>query len=477
MTSAKSTFSYCGAGLEAALEVTCSGPACDALQGFPDLTCTTSGNGLNCTNGVKCDTDLWITELDFEVPDTTNPRIQQNHTTTIPECDYKFQVTDDGTTAGFQFQNLTAGNAKCNTPVGQEFNLTSTNSTGGSNNTATHTPKASNASRNVKSPFFILFVLVTLIMPSLASYVETRGITPAKPPASLFPDTNICVKYGFKTPTTDLKKRELAVQDLEKRMTELAVLHDRGLGDTLYELTAKFPSFWDRLFDYIGAKLWGKVHNPSGDVFKTCWQGELTSTVCATAIGMSIPALPMLGIVGELVPACMSVINGLAVLDMEPLTKFGLFMGSGIFCNWLVAEALPMIPCLQELICDRVMPKLLPESKCQGPPPNTDAVPLPLKPMTAPEYMSDGGLLKNPNKCGSFFTPVSQPPWITKTGHLMEVSATPTNAKTQHAPRPPVWARHARRSIPVVLATAVCVARSLTVPLVSACMDLRLVKG
>src|SRR5436190_11533730 len=105
MTSVKGTFTYCGFGKEPAIDLSCTGTACDALQGFPDTTCTTSGSAVTCTNGVKCETALWITDLSFDLADTPSALVQQKHITTIPECNYKFEVTSDGKPSGLVFRN------------------------------------------------------------------------------------------------------------------------------------------------------------------------------------------------------------------------------------------------------------------------------------------------------------------------------------------------------------------------------------
>jgi len=87
-------------------------------------------------------------------------------------------------------------------------------------------------------------------------------------------------------------------------------------------------------------------------------------------------------------------------LDLEPASKLLLFLGSNIFCNWFVAEALPMVPCFQALVCDQ----LLPTSKCEGQKPPESESSLPTSSINPVDYRSGGGLLTNPNKCGNFFS-------------------------------------------------------------------------
>jgi hypothetical protein len=416
MTSVKGTFSYCGYGEPAALELICTGTHCDALIDFPETNCTTSGTTTICTNDVQCEKALWTTDLNFDLADAENALVQQKHTTTIPECEYQFEVTSDGKPAGVILSDITPPNAQCNSLIQTDASSNDTTPSGSGNATVPLSSKTAppltvstaGAPKNLKTPYMlVVLVFLGFFMPGLAHGVVARlelvakaQIIPAEPDKSLFPKntkTDICVQLGNLVTARSLESRTPAYG-------ELSVLEKRDI-----------ESFFQNYFvkkglGYIAGKLRNYQHDKQ--VFAECFRAEVSSYVCKQAVKELLPKVTGIAVIKELVPACISVITELAVFDMEPITKVGLFVFAGVFCNWFVAEAIPVIPCLQDAVCKK-FEDLFPESRCEAPPPGTPPPAAPVgtvftyKTRSSIDYQSGGSLLTNPNKCGTFFNQAS----------------------------------------------------------------------
>jgi hypothetical protein len=54
MDSVTGSFTSCGLGVAASFQFTCSGPDCDILSTFPNVTCQHSGSSTVCSNGIHC---------------------------------------------------------------------------------------------------------------------------------------------------------------------------------------------------------------------------------------------------------------------------------------------------------------------------------------------------------------------------------------------------------------------------------------
>jgi hypothetical protein len=411
MTTVNGTLAYCGFGQQAAIKLTCVGQHCDGLTDFPDTTCSTSGSTMTCTNDVECEKALWVTNLSYIIPDAADGLVQQNQTTTITECDYEFEVTSNGKPSGVTFRNLTAPKPECEVlvPLETYSNTTVPSSSGNSSASMSSGPPRPSivpitaAARSLKAPyFFVIFIFLCFFTPALAVAPQARSIIPAKPDESLFPKdpavpNDICARLGFpKLPI--LKSRAL-----DNRISEFgaaASLDERQLS----ELTTWLKTFfWGRVNSYIASKVRNELNNKK--LFADCWQAELSSFMCKTAVSQLV--INRIAIIRELVPACVSLVNSFVLVDPEPATKLALFVGSGVFCNLLVAEAVPLIPCLTDTICGAGwIEQLFPSTKCEGPIPQQDPVGTVYTYRTSPDYQSGGSLLTNPKKCGTFFNQV-----------------------------------------------------------------------
>jgi len=405
MTSVKGTFSYCGFGEDVGIDLTCNGPACKGLDGLPYTTCVTTAIGVHCSNTVKCDTNLWVTEFDYDLADTPNALVQQHHVTTIPECNYKFDVTANGKPNGFIFRNLTEADPACLKPIG----LSSTNSTSGNQTTLppyTPTPvSTSSAPQGLRIPYLLLLlVFASFFTTSLADTLELRaGITPATPP-SLFPKTpaeSWCNKFGLGNPITFRKR------DIEARVIEFGKRAGLSERDATSLLTKFGKEALDRLEGWVAGKMFSYPRDPS--IYKGCYTSEFVSSACTVTWDALFSRI---GILSELVPACMTIVEGFALADAEPFSRIALTIYAGTMCNWLVAEAIPVIPCFESWFCDSLQ-NLFPATKCGGPepapaPPGT-VFTYKTKNVPATDYRSGGSLLKNADKCGRFYNPVSSP--------------------------------------------------------------------
>ena len=121
--------------------------------------------------------------------------------------------------------------------------------------------------------------------------------------------------------------------------------------------------YWDRVTSWISGRL--RNARNGKEVTNPCWQAELSSFTCSIAFSKLFPVVMGITAAKELTSACMSVVTGFAVLDMEPATKLLLTIVSATLCNYMVAEALPVLPCLSEVVCNWVRDKF-PASKCEG---------------------------------------------------------------------------------------------------------------
>ncbi|KAI9863286.1 MAG: hypothetical protein M1824_000486 [Vezdaea acicularis] len=101
MTTAKGTFTSCGAGNPFALSFTCTGPSCSDLNGFPGTTCTTDGTTLTCNSGITCAGPTnYTSEFSFS---QTGDIVSQSQNVILKDCG-SFTVTSDGTTGGTNVQ-------------------------------------------------------------------------------------------------------------------------------------------------------------------------------------------------------------------------------------------------------------------------------------------------------------------------------------------------------------------------------------
>ena len=105
-TNANGVYMDCGYGMPIAVTLTCGGPSCDSLNSinFPNLTCSPSSGGTQCTNGITC-------------PGTPNFQsafslVQQAGQTTVTSTQNAtvdaegFSGTDPGTGQPFSFSAL-----------------------------------------------------------------------------------------------------------------------------------------------------------------------------------------------------------------------------------------------------------------------------------------------------------------------------------------------------------------------------------
>jgi hypothetical protein len=195
------------------------------------------------------------------------------------------------------------------------------------------------------------------------------------------------------TPFT-FRKREL-----EARVAQFG--YETGLEErAIVDLTTKLQFAIDRLTDWVGGKVFSFIRDPSP--FKPCLTSEMVSSVCSLSWGLLFSRI---GIIGEMVPACMVIVEGFALADAEPFSRIALTIYAGMLCNWLVAEAIPIIPCFESWYCDSFQ-NLFPITKCEGPPPPPGTSTLPTKNIPAADYRSGGSLVNNPGKCGAFFNQV-----------------------------------------------------------------------
>jgi hypothetical protein len=79
----------CGLQDAYALNFTCSGPGCDLLASFPNVTCTTSGSTLTCSNNVRCTGTSDFQDYAIWSLDGTN--LTHSESLTINEHAYPFQ--------------------------------------------------------------------------------------------------------------------------------------------------------------------------------------------------------------------------------------------------------------------------------------------------------------------------------------------------------------------------------------------------
>jgi len=194
-------------------------------------------------------------------------------------------------------------------------------------------------------------------------------------------------------------------RDLKDRVAEFA----KRTGLEIRDATSLLTKFKDEAIDRLEGWIGGKVFSYRSQYLKPCITAEFTSSTCTLAWDALFSRI---GIIGELVPACMTILEGF-VLAVEPISRVALSIYAGIMCNWLVAEAIPIIPCFESWYCDSFQ-NLFPSTKCEGPqpapaPPST-VFTVPTKNIPAADYRSGGSLLTNAKKCGSLYNPVSSLP-------------------------------------------------------------------
>jgi len=424
MTTLNGTVAYCAFGAPVSIQFTCTGTQCDELSDFPDVDCVIAAGGLSltCSNGFVCEKALWSTDMVYTVSNDTSPTITEKHVGTIPECDYKYELTSNGRPSGSVFRSLTALKPECDRLI--EIQGYDGPRNGGMTSVGSVSPRPTPTVMPISGgprarpprlrPMLILVALLGFFMPAFAGLVDTLfppKVVPAKPDDAIFavsPGTatgyDACARYRHLLSQNKARDTE----DKVARLAAATHLDERQLPGFISIVRDKLQG---ELAGYVSGKVSKYAHGDKG--FKDCWQAEMGSTLCSIAVEHSRNNL--IPILGELTPACVNLVNMLGWLPSPPPVHFLLSskFAASVACGFVINEMIPLLPCLTQTICSKdYLEAAFPSTKCEGPLPLSDPVGTQYTWRTSVDYQSGGSMLSNPNKCGGFNSQVRQPPFL-----------------------------------------------------------------